>query len=374
MRTSKKVALTREEKHEVRGALVSYMQDHPVRNAAPGRQVEVKRDTLSRYLLTLRPMPIALILVLMVGVGTSAAAETALPGDALYSVKTEINEPVRAALSVSVQAQAHWEERRAERRLEEAAALEARGRLDAQTRAQLEARFEEHAQRTEDRIELLRTVSGGDEKAAQLAARLEASLHAHEAVLSHIAQDKDKDRNELRPLLNRVENRADKAQRLREKIETSIEVRSESTTSTPEQKEHVEAAARARMDATAHQIEQVRKFMDNKRDDVDASVMARAQVKFDNARNVYATGKAHFEAKQYGRAFVDFQEAFRLLNNIRIFINLEHASEQRKDREGDDASSTTTVKTDVRVDSKVRVHEDTLRVHVKSDGRLQLGR
>src|SRR3989344_2570438 len=89
---------------------------------------------------------LALLLVLCVGGGVSFAAENTVPGDALYSVKTSVNENVRAAIAVSTEAEARWQAQAAQRRLAEAKELSARGELSADVEAELGAAFSEHAE------------------------------------------------------------------------------------------------------------------------------------------------------------------------------------------------------------------------------------
>src|SRR3989344_3515573 len=91
---------------------------------------------------------VGLIIALVIAVsgGVSVAAETSVPGDALYSIKTSVNEKVRSALATSAEAEAEWEARLAERRLEEAAKLEARGDLAPGIATKLNAEFATHAE------------------------------------------------------------------------------------------------------------------------------------------------------------------------------------------------------------------------------------
>ncbi|HEY4493373.1 MAG TPA: DUF5667 domain-containing protein [Candidatus Paceibacterota bacterium] len=111
--------------------------------------------------------PAYLALVLLLGTGVSFAAEGALPGDALYAVKTSFNENLRGSLTFSREARANWQARIVERRLEEAAELALAGKLDADTEARLASELEEHAREAREL---------GDEK---VDARLSAALSAH---------------------------------------------------------------------------------------------------------------------------------------------------------------------------------------------------
>lgn len=99
----------------------------------------------------LRPWVAALVIVILVaGGGTSLAAEQSLPGDTLYSVKVQFNEPIRGWLAQNPEAQANWQAERLARRLEEMNELESKGRLAEATRQDLETRINEHEMRELD--------------------------------------------------------------------------------------------------------------------------------------------------------------------------------------------------------------------------------
>lgn len=85
-------------------------------------------------------------MVLALGGGTSFMAERSVPGDALYVVKTSVNEEVRGMLAVGAEADAKWEAELAARRLDEAAKLDASGDLTDETASKLNAEFTTHAE------------------------------------------------------------------------------------------------------------------------------------------------------------------------------------------------------------------------------------
>ncbi len=98
---------------------------------------------ISSFLWTRAVIAVALILV--VGGGTAYAAEGALPGDILYSIKVSVNEPVSGAFAFTDEAKAGWHADIAEARLSEAEALADKGELTASTSDELAANFNEHA-------------------------------------------------------------------------------------------------------------------------------------------------------------------------------------------------------------------------------------
>ena len=130
---------------------------------------------------------LALVLIVGVGVGTSYAAEGALPGDLLYTVKLNVNERVVEALAMSLEARADWHAKAAERRMKEAEVLAERGGLSEDARETLEANFERHAERIAAVIadmEIKDPVT-----AAHVSARLESSIEAHSAVIARLGSE-----------------------------------------------------------------------------------------------------------------------------------------------------------------------------------------
>jgi len=205
-------------------SLVQFIRVHPVRE-----------DTPFHLLLTKKYMfaAIAIILAVALSGGVTYAAEGALPGDALYPIKVRINEEVRAALATSAEADADWDARRVERRLEEAAVLAATGELDAETRVHLEERFAVHAERVKARVEKLEQ-AGKVEQAERVFERLAVSLQVHERILDEIiaaAAGTGKVEIEVKPLVRKIraerrasqEHRAAAAARVEAKAAVEIE-------------------------------------------------------------------------------------------------------------------------------------------------------
>lgn len=120
------------------------------------------------------------------GVGTTAAAQGALPGDFLYPVKVSVNEAVEVAFATTPKARAEVSAKQALRRVEEAEALAARGELDPQVGAELAADFESHADTAQKSAE---AVAVEDPAAAEsLRTKLSSSLAVHGAILATLTE------------------------------------------------------------------------------------------------------------------------------------------------------------------------------------------
>jgi len=143
----------------------------------------IKRNTGSRgvrFAYSALIALLAVIFVLLSGAGATAyAAKNALPGDALYQVKTGLEQAQMQLTSDAFhQAQLHLEF--AERRLEEISGLIDEGRFGEIDRAAGE--FEYHVQQA---IHAMQVVSNGNpEQASQLATQITDALSRYNQMLS----------------------------------------------------------------------------------------------------------------------------------------------------------------------------------------------
>lgn len=136
-------SLSPTERAHMRAELAAHMDYH--RKQAP--------ETAHTWTLAFRalvqgraPVFLSAFLVIAITTGSvTAAAEGALPGDPLYSVKVDLLEPLRLSLASSEKGRTAWQRSFAERRLTEAAQLAEQGRLTPDTEAELAATFVHYA-------------------------------------------------------------------------------------------------------------------------------------------------------------------------------------------------------------------------------------
>ena len=115
---------------------------------------------------------IALILAAVIGGGTSIAAQSALPGDALWGFKVVINERLQPGNDIAA----------IQTRLQEAKELSEQGKLNAKERADILSNIDEHAAAVEKQINNSRSI-GDYTTAAALATNLQAALAGAAGVL-----------------------------------------------------------------------------------------------------------------------------------------------------------------------------------------------
>lgn len=321
---AKNIRLLATEKEEVRENLELFIKKHPVINNDNVRHIQ-QESKISAYPLggligliqlqtkKIKLMPIVLVIALLVTGSASFAAENDLPGDFLYPVKINVNEEVHSLLAVSNEAQARWDARRAERRLEEAEELAARGELTSDIRAKLEAKFESHAEAFEDRASRIETKQG-TESAFELHSNFEASLRAHERILAQISTDKEGVRDEIKPLLIEVKARLDTA--AQERSDAEIKISNDTSA-------EIKVAAEGKLKAAEAKIEEARNFVAKTETSVSAETHAKAEAQLNLAEEVIARGKVEIENEMYGKAFASFQEAIRIAQEAKLIVETE---------------------------------------------------
>lgn len=336
MKKSKYVRLTKSELNHGRELLMEYMTEHPVvRNADDARHISHEAHHWAPLLtLTHRPMfaTIAVIVILALGGGTAFAAENALPGSPLYPVKVHINEQVRAAVAVGASADANWDARRAERRLEEAEALAAEGRLNADLSARLSERFETHSDRIQDRIEKMED-RGEGEKAAWLKHRFEASVEAHNAILTVLENSSTSTKNELRedlkPLIKDL--RADIKAELKKVLKATSTVSVDggvSATSSGSATSSVNAEARAKLVAehamrqSKHQLKITEELITRVEAKFGAEAVATAKEKLQLGTAYFVQGETAFNNSNFVEATEEFKLAWRNAQEARALLEI----------------------------------------------------
>lgn len=168
--------------HAEKTAMWNSIQERMRREARPMRPVKSTYMWVSWRATT----AFAVIMVMVIGTGTTYAAEGALPGTPLYAIKVGVNEPVREALAFSNEAKVQFHTEVAETRLEEAEALAAEGRLSGEVSTTLAADLSEHVEKAELIVRKIEETDPG--MALEVTVQLDSSLSAHGEVLAHLGE------------------------------------------------------------------------------------------------------------------------------------------------------------------------------------------
>jgi hypothetical protein len=309
-----KTVMNTEEKGAIRDAVVSYMQENPQKTIAvrnrEDKRLRYRTSNFNNSLISFKNMTIAIIIALLLGGGTSFAAENALPGDVLYPIKIHVNENVQELAAVSDKAEAKVQAKLATRRLEEAEKLAVSGRLNAETSADLKTRFEEHSQKSKEH----RTkVEEGDdaEVAANISSDTQVSLGIHQRLIEDIEDSKPEMKGFLDGILGGVSLRLKEAGD--DRLDTEVKVFAGGGSD-------AKAAAEGTLIAAQNKIDEVKKFIESRKSALSASVQAQADVHLKAADAAVAEGKAKIEAQAYADAFALFKKAEREAQGAKLFV------------------------------------------------------
>lgn len=170
--------MTSSERGQIKSALLNHIKINPVIN-------EVGSGRLNFAFVYSRPMIIGMILIIVTlsAAGVSYAAESALPGDLLYSVKTGINEGVRSLVNVSAVDQANWQVERTDRRLAEMEQLTATDQLSAEAADQLSESIAAYADKVQQYAQEFAEAEQWQE-AVSVNTKLESTLRVHGDIIS----------------------------------------------------------------------------------------------------------------------------------------------------------------------------------------------
>lgn len=384
-----KTVMNTEEKGAIRGAVVSYMQENPqktiaVRNSADSR-LHYRTSNINNSLIKKTRMIIAIIVALMLGGGTSFAAEGALPGDVLYPIKIHVNENVQELVAVSDEAEAKVQAKLAARRLEEAEKLAIEGRLNTEISADLNTRFEEHSEKSKERRGKIKESDDMD-AGALISSDIEASLKTHERILEDLGDEKPEMRGFIGGMLNGIRLHLKGASDDRIEIEAKVFAGMGSD---------VKSSAEGALKAAQNKIDEVTKFLESKKASMSAHVQAETSAHLKEANAAVAEGKAKIEAQAYGDAFALFKKAAREAQEAKMFadtagelkIELKNNGEVRIETEGEHNSvkieggvgvedkDETHTGTDIKIETSggIETHSGEDGVSGKSETKINLG-
>ncbi len=305
-------SLTESERISMRNGLQLFMTEHPAIAPMWMRAADFFSDTYERV-ATMRFMPArglaasACALVLVLGVGTSYAAEGALPGDPLYAVKIYLNESIVGTFARSDASQAEWNTKLVTRRLEEAEQLALTGKLTPEVRAEIQSAI---AVKTADFNVNVAKLAQADEVAqvAEVQSSLEATLSGHQEVLAVLASEKD---SSIGAILATVMIQKDAAASGRSTAEARV----------AESGDRAKIAAQNSQKNTRESIKNATAKIAATKTQNSATLSARTSLKV--AANAAAEGEAQLQAGEYGEAFKKLQAAGRTAESAEVHADAD---------------------------------------------------
>lgn len=189
----------------------------------------------------------SLAFVLLVLVGGSAfvvSSEKSIPGDTLYSVKMNIDEPIQDTVSsFNPVSKIQWEAEKTNRRLDEVQTLSAQGKLSTTTRGEAEVKIQASAQKISDIVDEGSTTEDTKTKENKTKAEefFQATITQHSENLDKIKSTlSEEGKNQinlfqkaiLKALNRRVSSKNKQATSTIEKTETEREISTTTATTT----------------------------------------------------------------------------------------------------------------------------------------------
>ncbi len=200
------IRLSDNDRAMMRGDLRVFMHEHPLRLSWWSRVTSMTmRNNRPVYSWRMIEVAFAAIAIVFLGAGTSYAAENSLPGDPLYAVKINVNEPIEGAFALSTSAQASWDVTLADRRLAEAEKLAAQGKLTPAVTEATAAQVAISTQHVNAVVSHLAKDKGDVASVAAAQAQLETSLSAHAQVLVALSAAAPDSKSQIEPILATLE-------------------------------------------------------------------------------------------------------------------------------------------------------------------------
>lgn len=206
LKEAKNISLSAEEKSEVYGRILALVEEEKGSNkntaGSPIGSIWVPwwKEVMARKHSVLVKAGISALFLMLIG-GTGLSAEKAVPGDLLYPVKVEVNEPLVGTLTFTSEAKARYAARQIERRLEEVVQLLADNGVPAEWQSEVEHRLTLHTAslnrrmnelEDQDRVNFINDIT----------TRLESQVETHQRVMSEVVAEPSSKVNRLSQVVN----------------------------------------------------------------------------------------------------------------------------------------------------------------------------
>lgn len=260
----------------------------------------------------------ALIIALIIALsgGTSAVAERAIPGDALYPVKISINEPMAGLFAVSKESKTVWQERLAERRLEEVQKLALRDGVATSTENEIKTRLKDQIDKFTSSASDLATDESKIIKSSELTARLESAIRAHGDVLQRLT-DKGiiatSTQERVSTLLTMLKDSEMKVKGDGKKIDINLGGNGGENNATT-----TKESALGKQKAAENVFDSAKRAYDKSKGGLPLGVKTSVEGMFTDAKNILSEGKSKIESGDYSSARQNFSDVIKLSNDARV--------------------------------------------------------
>jgi hypothetical protein len=172
---------------------------------------------------------VVVVAIITASGGTSLAATGALPGEALYAVKVNVNEEIQNLVAVGPDAKAKVGVQHATNRLSEAESLSKQGKFDAKAHALIENDIEKQTQKVKENVAVLAS-ENATATAKEVITDLKTALDAHEVTLAGLASSTASTTSDSDDHIDALIHKVNKVKSEMEVIEKDIEDQGSSST------------------------------------------------------------------------------------------------------------------------------------------------
>lgn len=211
------------EKQRMKNTVFSYVEKNPVVQKRKGN-IPSPYANLFNWYFSGKAFATYAAVLLIVFVGVSSSAEGSFPGDALYHVKVNINEPIVKSFSFTNEVKARTYASIAGRRLLEIEKITLEQNTDAELVQELNEEFKEHAAEVYKYVGRVKS-SGDINEARKLSSDFETTLEIHSKILKEVDSDKQKiasSTENLSAIILEVENQENAIEEVNDLIDQEI--------------------------------------------------------------------------------------------------------------------------------------------------------
>lgn len=194
IKRSRDIKLSETEKGFLRSKISEFISFSPIRGKAPILREKTYISIFEVQHFMKAASLVLIIAVVVGGTGVSYAASNALPGEALYAVKVNINEGLEESLARTPQAKLALQSEHIQKRLDEVQTLRKENRLSPATQKIVIAKLDEHTESASKSIDELRE-AGDMSSVLEATSDLTPIFEANKNILQK-EQDKNESRDE----------------------------------------------------------------------------------------------------------------------------------------------------------------------------------
>jgi len=315
VKNSPKEFLRPEEKMAIKNQLIDFIKQHPVKNNVTTQGFWALVSAMFGQKTAMRSLSLAAACLLVTSGGIAFAAQQALPGDLLYSVKTGISEKILALTLFSDQAKAEYNINLAQLRLQETESIAYQDKLDNKTSAEVRGLLHDHIANIQNRIANIKSKEK-ERIAIELNSNLEALLKAHGKVLDGLAEKNQQNSSvvAINSVLLEVKTKTDETIKNRQSNEADFSLQISDT---------VQINADEKFQELQLALEEAVQLADAKKSAISELTYQKLKADLALAKQYSADGQQRLAVKDYTGAYIFFQNALTIAKEVHIYTKVE---------------------------------------------------